>query len=64
MNIYVIYTPFSPITLFLPFRVLIADSCELSQAIGERMKLRAVWIKEDSKGDPKLPNIGKIRSPS
>ena len=53
MNIYVIYAPIFQLHLFWLFRVLIADSCELSQVIGERMKLRAMWIKEDNKGGPK-----------
>jgi len=30
--------------------VLIADLSESSQVIGERMKLRAMWIKETCKG--------------
>jgi len=32
--------------------------------MGERVKLRAMWIKEDSKGSPKWPNIGKFRGPN
>jgi len=39
--------------------VLIVDYYDSSQVIGERMKLRAMWIKEDSKSGPKRPNIGK-----
>ena len=50
--------------MFWLLRVLIADSRELSQVIAERMKLRAMWIKEDCKGDPKLPEIGKSCGPN
>jgi len=52
MNIYVIYTPISPITLVLAC-LGFADLSESSQVIGERMKLRAMWIKETCKGGPK-----------
>jgi len=50
--------------LFWLFRVLIADSYEISQVIGERVKLRAMWIREDSQGSSKWLNIGKFRGPN
>jgi len=59
------FTPlFLQLCLVRLFRVLIADSCEISQVIGERVKLRAMWIKEDSKGSSKWSNIGKFRGPN
>jgi len=44
--------------------VLLAELYDSSQVIGERVTLRAMWIKEDSKGGPKWPNKGTIRSPN
>ena len=44
---------FSKLCLFWLVWVLIADLSESSQIIGERMKFRAMWIKENSKGGPK-----------
>jgi len=59
------FTPlFLQLRLFRLFRVLIADSCEISEVMGERVKLRAMWITEDSKGSSKWPNIGKFRGPN
>jgi len=55
---------FSDYTRFWFVWVLLVELYDSIQVIGERVTLRAMWIKEDSKGGPKWPNIGKIRGPN
>ena len=47
------FTPISPITLVLAFWDLIANLSESNQVIGERMKLKAMRIKDTCKGGSK-----------
>ena len=64
MNIYVIYSPISLVTLDSAFSSFDCRFIWVSQVIGERVKLRAMWIKEDRKGSSKWPNIGKFHDPN